>query len=144
MDAVDNQLFLNWYKTTKDILNIFRKESVFGLMIIKLRILLHTNILCKSLIVYECLDQKWLTIQFLFLPKNDMNCFENSSCKRLSFNNSASSSWARQVCALLKFQLCLICGSSFSWIKVQSASETVHEAFNFSLKLLGVLSKQLA
>jgi len=29
-------------------------------------------------------------------------------------------------------------------IKVQSASETVYEAFNFSLKLLGVLSRQLA
>ena len=29
-------------------------------------------------------------------------------------------------------------------IRVQSASETVYEAFNFSLKLLGVLSKQLA
>jgi len=35
MDAVDNfytdQSFVDWYKTAKDILNIFRKESVFGL-----------------------------------------------------------------------------------------------------------------
>jgi len=34
-------------------------------------------------------------------------CFENSSCKRLSFNNSANSSWAWQVYNLLKFQLCI-------------------------------------
>ena len=33
---------------------------------------------------------------------------------------------------------------SLSWIKVKSASETVYETFHFSLKLLGVLSKQLA
>jgi len=58
-------------------------------------------------------------------------------------NNSASSSWAWQVCGLLKFQLCMVYGSNF-WIKIQSASETVYEAFHFSLKLLGVLSKQLA
>ena len=36
------------------------------------------------------------------------------------------------------------CGSKFSWIKVKSASETVYESYNFSLKLLGMLSKQLA
>ena len=34
--------------------------------------------------------------------------------------------------------------SNFSWIKIQSTSETVYEAFNFGLKLLCVLSKQLA
>ena len=27
----------------------------------------------------------------------------------------------------------MICGSNFSWIKVQSTFETVHEAFNFNL-----------
>jgi len=42
------------------------------------------------------------------------------------------------------FQLSMVCGSKFSWIKVKSASETVYETFNVSLKLLGVLSKQLA
>jgi len=47
--------------------------------------------------------------------------------------------WAGQVCRLLKFQLCMVCGSDFSWIKVQSASETVDEAFNYSLKLRSVL-----
>jgi len=41
------------------------------------------------------------------------------------------------------FQLCMVCGFNFSWIKVKSASEAVYETFNFSLKLLGVLSKQL-
>jgi len=30
------------------------------------------------------LIQKW----------HELNCFENSSCKRLSFTNSANSSWA--------------------------------------------------
>jgi len=68
--------------------------------------------------------------------------FKNSSCKRLSFN-SANSSGALQVRAFLKFQLCWVCRSNF-WIKLKSASETVYEAFNFSLKLLGVLPKQLA
>jgi len=68
--------------------------------------------------------------------------FENSSCKRLSLNNSANSSWAWQVRVFLKFQLCMVCGSNPP--EVKSASETVYEALNFSLKLLGVLSKQLA
>jgi len=67
----------------------------------------------------------------LFLSKNDIN-------------NSVNSSWAWLVCCLVKFQLCMVCGSNFSGIKVQSASETVYEAFNFCLKLLGVLSKHLA
>jgi len=40
--------------------------------------------------------------------------------------------------------LCVVCGSNFSLIKVQSTSEIVYEAFNFRLKLLSVLSKQLA
>jgi len=73
-----------------------------------------------------------------------LKSFENSSYKRLSFNNSTNSSWAWHVCDLLNFQLFMDCGSNLSWIKVQSASETVYEAFNFSLKLLGVFSKQLA
>ena len=29
------------------------------------------------------------------------------------------------MCGLLKFQLCMVCGSKFFLIKVQSASETV-------------------
>jgi len=41
--------------------------------------------------------------------------------------------------AALSFQLCMVCGSNFL-IKVKRASETVYETFNFSLKLLGVLS----
>jgi len=45
-------------------------------------------------------------------------CFENSSCKLLPFNNCANSSWAWQVCGLLKFQLCMVCVSNVSWIKV--------------------------
>jgi len=35
MDALDNfytdHPFVDWYKTTKDILNVFQKRSVFGL-----------------------------------------------------------------------------------------------------------------
>jgi len=38
-----------------------------------LRISLHTNILCKHLRVYEWLDQKLLSIYFLFLSKNDIS-----------------------------------------------------------------------
>jgi len=37
----------------------------------------------------------------------------------------------------------MVCRSNLFSIKVPSASETVCEAFDFSLKLLGVLSKQL-
>jgi len=51
MDALDNfytdQSFVDWYKTTKDIKNVF---WTWWLSI--LRIPLHTNILCKSLRVY--------------------------------------------------------------------------------------------
>jgi len=46
--------------------------------------------------------------------------------------------------SLLKYQLCMICGPNVFWIKVQNISETVYNAFDFSLKLLSVLSKQLA
>jgi len=49
-----------------------------------------------------------------------------------------------QACCRLKFQSCMVCGSNFSWIKFQRTSETLHDAFNFSLKLLSLLSKQLA
>jgi len=34
-----------------------------------------------------------------------LNCFENSSYKRLSFNSFANSSRALQVCGLLKFSI---------------------------------------
>jgi len=122
------------------------------------------------------LNQKWHKL-----------CCENSSCKFLSFTTLQIHSGQRQVCDLLKFQLCIIgvnrtveahlvvctvtktkyynsvkvktfgpsqnfrlaslllcmiCGSNFSWIKVQSTSGTVYEAFNFSLKLLSVLSSR--
>jgi len=59
----------------------------------------HKYIVQKSK-VYEWLDQKWLNIRFLFLSKNDIQanlCFENSSCNRLSFNNSANSSRVYQI-----------------------------------------------
>ena len=80
-----------------------------------LRMLLHTNMLCKSLRVCGQLYHKWLGIHFLYLPRNDINSVLKSLvCKFLSFlqihptSNSANTSWARQVCSLLKFQLCII------------------------------------
>jgi len=45
--------------------------------------------------------------------QNDINCFENSSCKLLWLNNSAKSCWAWHVCGLLKFLWCVACGSNF-------------------------------
>ena len=128
-------------------LTFFKKNRILDWMIIiNFENTASHKYLVQTFKSYEWLDQKWLNIHFLFLFKNDIQaklCFENSSCKRLPFNDSANSSWAWQVCALLTFQLCMVCGSSF-WIKVKSASETVFGAFNFSSKLLGVLSKQLA
>jgi len=51
----------------------YKKDRFFNLMIISiLRITPHTNILCKSLRAYEWLDQKWLSIHFFFLSKNDI------------------------------------------------------------------------
>ena len=79
---------------TKDILNIFQKGWVYGLWLSILRTPLHTIMLCKRLRVYEWLDQKCLGIHFLFLSKNNKICFEISSCKLLSFNNSTNSFWA--------------------------------------------------
>jgi len=40
--------------------------------------------------------------------------------------------------------LYMLFGSNVSWIKVQCISEGMYEAFDISLKLLDVLSKQLA
>ena len=70
-----------------------------------------------------------------FSSKNDINNSVNSSwawqeCAPPPFNNSANSSWAWQVRCLMKFQLCMVCRSNFSGIKVQSAYETMYEAFN--------------
>ena len=96
--------------------------------------LLHTNMLCKRLWVYKQLDQKWLDIRFLFLSKKDMN-----------LNPWHSRTWILGIARvlLLKFQLCMICGSNFFWVHAQITSKAVHEVFNFSLKLVSGLSKQL-
>jgi len=146
MDALDNfytdQSFVDWYTTTKDIPNMFQKGSVFGLDDYQFLEYRFTQISCAK--VWEFMNGKKSRNDWTFIFVLIKKCFENSSCKRLSFNNSANSSCAWQVCVLLKFRLCVVCGCNFSWIKVKSASETVYEAFNFSFKLLGVLSKQLA
>ena len=134
----------DWYKTTVD--KGHSQALKIGFWIWRLLILRmppHTKILCKWLILYEWLDQKWLRIYFLFLSKNHKLCFGNSSCKHLLSNNSTNSCWAWRACGLLKFQLWVGCWSNFFWIKFQSTSETVYAAFNFSLKLLSVFSKQL-
>jgi len=135
MEALDyfytDRPFVDWYMTTKDILNIFQKGSVFGLDDYQVWECSFTHMLCKMLRVYEWLNQKWLGVRLLFLSKNDINCFKNSSCKLLWFNNSTNLSWAWKVCGLLKFPLCVVCGSNFSWFKVQSTFEIVYIPFNF-------------
>ena len=112
-------------------LTFSKKDLFLDLMILSiLRIPHHTNILCKNLRVYEWLDQKWqISCSYPKMTWAKL-CFENSSCKCLSFNNTANASWTWQVFALLKFQLCMVCGSNF-WIKVKSASEIVYETFNY-------------
>jgi len=60
-------------RRTKDILSIFKKDRFLDLMIINFEIPPHTNILCKSLRVYKWVDQKWVSVHFLFLSKNVIN-----------------------------------------------------------------------
>jgi len=109
-DSYTNNPFVDWYKTTEDILNIFQKESVYGLDDYQFWDCLFTPISCvkaKSL----WMDRSEMTRYSLLvlIKKWHKLCFENSSCKCLSFKNSTNSSWAWQVYVLLKFQLCIVC-----------------------------------
>jgi len=92
--------YVDWCKSTQD----EGHSQHFSIRIILwtwwlsiLRMLHHTNTLCKRLRVYERLDQKWLDIHFLFLSKNDINPVLKILVKFLSFNNSAKSSSACSV-----------------------------------------------
>jgi len=54
-------------------LTFSKKDLLLDMVILSiLRIPPHTNILFKNLRVYEWLDQKWLSIHFLFLSKSDI------------------------------------------------------------------------
>jgi len=57
----------------KTFLAFYKKDRFLDLMIINFEIELHTNILCKCLRVYEWVDQKWLSVHFLFLSRSDIN-----------------------------------------------------------------------
>jgi len=158
MDSFNNfytdHPFVDWYKTTQDeelSQKFFKKfflqnGSVFGLD----DIVNFQNTASHKFLVQNS-KSLWMSTSELtehsflvLIQKWHKLCFENSGCKFLSFYKSTNSSLAGHVCGLLKFLLCMVCRSNFSWIKVQNASEIVFEAFNFSLKLLDVLSKQLA
>jgi len=56
----------------------------------------------------------YIGIHFLFLSKDDINSVFKIPVANLSSNNLANSSWVWQACGLLKFQLCIVCGSNFS------------------------------
>ena len=153
MEALDDfhtdHPFVDLYMTTQNEGHSqhFSKKIVFWtwwlLPILKMQ--LHTNMLCKMLRVNEWLKSVMSGHSFLVLMQKwhrPKLCYENSSCKLLSFNNSTNLSWAWQVCGLLKFQLYMVCVINFSWIKIHSTYETVYKAFNFSLKLLSVKTTQ--
>jgi len=83
MDSLDfytDHPYADWYMTMVDKGHSqqFSKRIGFWTWWSILRMPLHTNMLCKRLIVYEWLDQKWLGIHFLFLSKNHKPCFEIS------------------------------------------------------------------
>jgi len=123
--------FADWYKTTQDEghSQYFSKKIGFWTWWLSiLRMPLHTKMLCRRLRGYERLDQKWLGIHFLFLSKHDINSVLKIPAANFFGLNLANSSWVWQVCRLLKYQLCVVCGSNFSSIKIQSTSEIVFKA----------------
>ena len=123
----------------------FKKDRFLVLTIINFEIVAsHKYVVQNSKSLWMAKSEKTGHSFLVLIQKWHKLCFENSSCKLLSFNNSTNLSWAWQVSGFRTFQLCMFCGSNFSWIKVQSTSETVYKAFNFNLKLPSVLLKQLA
>ena len=124
-------------------LTFFKKDRFLDLMVIKFEnTASHKYLVQKSKSLWMARSQMNEHSVLVLIQKwHKLNCFENSSCKRLSFNNSANSSRAWQVCALLKFSI--VYGL---WIQLflNQSPKCFWNCFNFSLKLLGVLSKQLA
>ena len=134
MDAVDNfytdQSFADWYKTTKDILNIFPKVSVFGLDDYQFwEYRLPQYLVQKSENLWMARSEMTEHSVLVLIQKwHKAKLFWKFQCKRLSFNNPVNSSWAWQVCALLKFQL---------WWFVDPASESKSKVLlKLSMKLL--------
>jgi len=141
MDALDDfytdHPFVDWYKTTynagrRTFSTFFRKDRYLDLLSI-LRMPVHTNMSCKRAKFWTTRSEMTGHSFLVLIQKLHKLCFENSSCKLSSFNNSENTPWAKQVCRLLKFQLCMICGSNVSWIKVRNAPEMGMNVFNFSL-----------
>jgi len=103
--------------------------------------------LCRSLRVYEWLDRKRLGIRFFFLSKNDINSVLKIPLANFCRLTTPQIHPGRGKCvASRNFNCVQFVDATFIFIKVQSASETVFyklKAFNFSVKLLCVLSKQL-
>jgi len=132
----------------KGILNIFQKGSVFELHDYHFWEYRFTLICCVKVWVYEWLDQKWLSIHFLFLSKHDINSVLKipiaNFCRLINPQNmDMAGVWPPKISTVYGS---LVCGCSFSWIKVQGASETVYcmKFLTLVLRLVGVLSKQLA
>jgi len=100
----------------------FKQDQFLNLVIINLRMQLHTNMLCKTLKAYEWLNQKWQE-HFLFLSKSDINSVLKKTFAKFCPLRTPQTYPGHDRC--VKFQLCIICGAYFSWIKVQSPSETV-------------------
>ena len=91
----------------------FKKARFYNLTTI-LRMPLHTQTCSAKKAKSLWMARSEITgIHFMFLSKIDKRCFENSSCKLMSYKNSANSSQAWQACRLLKFQLRMVCGSTF-------------------------------
>ena len=75
-DFCRDYLFVDWYKTTQDegYSQYFSQRIGFWTWWLSLlKMLLHTNMLCKRRRDYEWLHQKWLDIHLLFLFKTHMN-----------------------------------------------------------------------
>jgi len=112
MDALDNfytdRSFVDWYKTKQDeghFLTFFKKDRFSDLMIINFEnIVSHKYLAQKSESLWMASSEMTEHSVLVLMQKwHKLNCFENYSCKRLSFNNYANSSWAWQVCCLLMF-----------------------------------------
>ena len=147
MDALDNfytdHPFVDWYKQPKmkDILSIFQKGLFFGLDDYQFWEYRFTQIYCKSLKSLWMARSEMSGHSFLVLiQKLHKFCFENSSRKLLSFNNSANSpvGQARYV-ASWNFNCVWVVDPTFPLSKSEMLLKLC-----FSLKLLGVLSKHSA
>ena len=115
MIFTQNYAFVDWYKTMQDegYSQFFKKDWFVELMIINFEIAAsHKYVVQKA-------ESLWVARSemtghaFLVLIDDINSLLKIPVAKLLSSNNSANSSWAWQVRRLLKFQLCMVCGSIF-------------------------------